>query len=138
MEIGERIKARREELGMSQDELARMVGYKWRSSINKIELGGQRLPQKKIVEIARALRVTPSYLMGWEDDVYIDEEGNPALTAELTAIQEELIEKIIMLTPTYQAMLLDLVEMITVMDSTSLKLLVKIAGNMIEEDGDNK
>lgn len=138
MEIGERIKARREELGMSQDELARMVGYKWRSSINKIELGGQRLPQKKIVEIARALRVTPSYLMGWEDNTYIDDDGNPALVAELTAIQEELVEKIFMLTPTYQSMLLELVDMITVIDSTNLKLLIKIAGNMIEEDGEAK
>lgn len=138
MEIGERIKARREELGMSQDELARMVGYKWRSSINKIELGGQRLPQKKIVEIARALRVTPSYLMGWEDNMYIDDDGNPALVAELTAIQEELVEKIFMLTPTYQSMLLELVDMITVIDSTNLKLLIKIAGNMIEEDGEAK
>lgn len=138
MEIGERIKARREELGMSQDELARMVGYKWRSSINKIELGGQRLPQKKIVEIARALRVTPSYLMGWEDNMYIDDDGNPALVAELTAIQEELVEKIFMLTPTYQSMLLELVDMIAVIDSTNLKLLIKIAGNMIEEDGEAK
>ena len=138
MEIGERIKARREELGMSQDELARMVGYKWRSSINKIELGGQRLPQKKIVEIARALRVTPSYLMGWEDNMYIDDDGNPALVAELTAIQEELVEKIFMLTPTYHSMLLELVDMITVIDSTNLKLLIKIAGNMIEEDGEAK
>lgn len=138
MEIGERIKARREELGMSQDELARMVGYKWRSSINKIELGGQRLPQKKIVEIARALRVTPSYLMGWEDNMYIDDEGNPALAAELTAIQEELVEKVFMLVPTYQTMLLDLIDKISVMDSASLKLLVKIAGNMVEEDGEKK
>lgn len=138
MEIGERIKARREELGMSQDELARKVGYKWRSSINKIELGGQRLPQKKIVEIARALRVTPSYLMGWEDNMYIDDEGNPALAAELTAIQEELVEKIFMLVPTYQTMLLDLIDKISVMDSASLKLLVKIASNMVEEDGEKK
>ena len=134
MEIGERIKARREELGMSQDELARMVGYKWRSSINKIELGGQRLPQKKIVEIARALRVTPSYLMGWEDNVYIDDNGETQLVAELTAVQEELIEKVFMLSPTYQTILLDLVAKIELMDSDNLKLLVKIAGNMIEND----
>ena len=134
MEIGERIKARREELGMSQDELARMVGYKWRSSINKIELGGQRLPQKKIVEIARALRVTPSYLMGWEDNVYIDDNGETQLVAELTAVQEELMEKVFMLSPTYQTILLDLVAKIELMDSYNLKLLVKIAGNMIEND----
>ena len=38
MTIGQRIKVRREELNMSQEELAKRIGYKSRSSINKIEL----------------------------------------------------------------------------------------------------
>lgn len=66
MEIGERIKYRRELLGMSQDELAKKVGYKSRSSINKIETDGRGLPQSKIVAFAKALETTPAYLMGWE------------------------------------------------------------------------
>lgn len=65
-DIGDRIKKRRIELGLSQDELAAMLGYKSRSSINKIERDGQNLPQPKIVEIARALFVSSSYIMGWE------------------------------------------------------------------------
>lgn len=134
MEIGERIKARREELGMSQDELAHKVGYKWRSSINKIEIGVQRLPQKKIVEIAKALRVTPSYLMGWEDNVYIDDDGEPQLLAELTAIQEELVERMFMLTPAYQTALLNLIEKIEVMDISNLNILVNIADTLIPKD----
>lgn len=48
MTIGERIKFKREELDISQDELARRLGYKSRSSINKIELGLQNLNQSKI------------------------------------------------------------------------------------------
>ena len=36
--IGSRIRNRREELGLSQDELGKRLGYKSRSSINKIEL----------------------------------------------------------------------------------------------------
>lgn len=39
MELYKRIKARREELGMSQEELATKLGYKSRSTINKIEMG---------------------------------------------------------------------------------------------------
>ncbi len=65
--IGDRIKARRIELDMSQDELARLVGYKSRSSINKIESDGRLLPQRKIMEIANALNTTPAYIMGWEE-----------------------------------------------------------------------
>lgn len=67
MNIGQRIKQRREELGMSQEELAKKAGYKSRSSINKIEVDGRGLPQSKIALIAKALDTTPSYLMGWKD-----------------------------------------------------------------------
>jgi transcriptional regulator with XRE-family HTH domain len=68
MKIGDRIKYRREELGLSQDELARRLGYKSRSSINKIEKDASGLPQTKIAAIANALNTTPSYIMGWVDE----------------------------------------------------------------------
>ena len=55
MTIGQRVKIRREELGMSQEELATKVGYKSKSSINKIELGFRVLTQSKIKVIADAL-----------------------------------------------------------------------------------
>lgn len=66
LEIYKRIRARREELGISQEELAKRLGYKSRSSINKIEKGENDIPQSKIVAFAEALRTTPERLMGWE------------------------------------------------------------------------
>lgn len=66
LEIYKRIRARREELGISQEELAKRMGYKSRSSINKIEKGENDIPQSKIVAFAKALRTTPEALMGWE------------------------------------------------------------------------
>lgn len=74
MDIGERIKRRREALNMSQSDLARKVGYTSRSTINKIERDGRGISQDKIVAIAKALDTTPSYLMGWEEAV-ITEDG---------------------------------------------------------------
>lgn len=68
--IGERIKQRRVELGISQEELANMLGYKSRSSIAKIECEDSGLPRDKIKEIATALNTDPSYIMGW------NKEGN--------------------------------------------------------------
>ena len=65
--IGQRIKARREELGMTQEELSLKIGYKSKSSLNKIELGIQGLRQSKIKAVADALRTTPSYIMLWTD-----------------------------------------------------------------------
>lgn len=68
MTIGERIKKRREELGLSQETLAERLGYKSKSSINKIELNQRDLPQSKIKMIADALGVTPDYIMGWDEE----------------------------------------------------------------------
>lgn len=67
MTIGQRIKQRREDLGMSQEELAKKIGYKSRSSINKIELDLYNLKQSKIKSIADALNTSPSYIMGWDE-----------------------------------------------------------------------
>lgn len=65
--IGERIRARRIELNMTQLELAQHLGYKSSSSINKIEKDGRGLPMKKINQIAEALNTTPDYIMGWDE-----------------------------------------------------------------------
>lgn len=66
MNIGQRIKQKRIELNMSQDELAKKVGYKSRSSIQKIE-ASRNLPLDKVTKMARALGCSESYLMGWEE-----------------------------------------------------------------------
>lgn len=67
MNIGQRIRNRRIELGLTQDEVAQKTGYKSRSSINKIECS-RNLPLTKVEKMASALECTPSYLMGWEDE----------------------------------------------------------------------
>lgn len=68
LELYRRIRRRREELDMSQDELAQKLGYKSRSSIYKIEKGINDIPQSKIVAFAESLNTTPEYLMGWETE----------------------------------------------------------------------
>ena len=66
--IGDRIKQRRMQLGLSQEELANLTGYKARSSINKIELNERNLRQDQIVTFANALHTSPAFLMGWTDN----------------------------------------------------------------------
>lgn len=94
MAIGDRIKRRREELGLSQEELAKKVGYKSRSSVNKIEIDGRGLPQSKIVMFAKALETTPAYLMGW-DTVSDEDIGNVFTNDNLF----EIIDNISALSP---------------------------------------
>lgn len=62
-DFGNRVKEKRIELNMTQEELAIKSGYTSRSSINKIELGLVDLPQSKISSIASALDVSPAYLL---------------------------------------------------------------------------
>lgn len=75
--IGKNIMDRRKEIGMTQEELAQKMGYKSKSSINKIELGKSDIPQSKIKLFAEALDTTPGNLMGWEEvqknnDTFVD------------------------------------------------------------------
>ena len=69
MTVYERIKKRRKELKMSQEKLAKMVGYSDRSGIAWVEAGRFDLPQSKLEKIAAALQTTPAYLMGWIDEM---------------------------------------------------------------------
>lgn len=63
----ENIKLRREALGLSQDELAKRVGYTGKSMISKIESGQVDLPYSKILAFAEALETTEPALLGWKD-----------------------------------------------------------------------
>ena len=65
--LGENIKNRRIELGLSQEELADKLGYKSRSTIAKIESGINDLTQSKIAAFANVLNTTRSQLMGDSD-----------------------------------------------------------------------
>lgn len=63
MAIGNRIKARREELGLTQQQLADRLGYKSKATINKIEMGINGISQRRIVDFANALQTSIEYLM---------------------------------------------------------------------------
>ncbi|MCD7722518.1 MAG: transcriptional repressor LexA [Clostridiales bacterium] len=67
MTVYEKIRYLREQQGMSQQELADKIGYKSRSTINKIELGQRDLTQSKVAAFAKALGVSFAYLIGITD-----------------------------------------------------------------------
>lgn len=102
-EVYKNIKKRRLELGMTQKELARLAGYENRSSIARIERGDHDLPQSKVIDIAKALKTTPSYLYGWEDEE----------VASLTAMQEEVMEKFLLLSYEHQTVVKSIVDTLT-------------------------
>lgn len=67
MTVADRIKERREALNLTQEELAKRMGYKGKSSVCKIENAGDNISLKTIKKVASALGTTHHYLMGWEE-----------------------------------------------------------------------
>ncbi len=63
IKIYERIKKIREELDMSQEELAIKVGFESRSAICKIENGQRKIDTDLLFSFAVALKTTPIYLL---------------------------------------------------------------------------
>ena len=67
MDIGERIKKRRKELGLSAEQIAEKLGvspatiYRYESN----DIMNMRID--KLEPIAKVLRTTPAYLMGWDE-----------------------------------------------------------------------
>lgn len=68
MTVGDRIRQRRMELGLTQAELGAKLGYNSRTAISNVEKGKEDLTTTRVRKFADALGVTPAYLMGWEDE----------------------------------------------------------------------
>lgn len=68
MKKGERIRYRREQLGISQTAFAEQIGES-KQTVYKYENGIiSNIPSDKIEAIAAALKVSPSWIMGWGND----------------------------------------------------------------------
>lgn len=78
--IGLKIRAKREELNITQAELGKRIGVS-RNAIWKVENGDDNMTPERVEKFARALNTTPAYLVGWkieenEEIEYTDEEKN--------------------------------------------------------------
>ena len=60
------IKARREELGMTQTELAKLVGYSDKTMVSRVEHGKIDISQNMLKKFSEALDITIPELMGWD------------------------------------------------------------------------
>lgn len=67
MEFKDKIKFNREKLNLTLNDLAKMVGVS-APTIQRYESGEiENVRRDKIAKLAKALDVSPSYLMGWEE-----------------------------------------------------------------------
>ena len=56
--------------GLTQNDLAKMMGYRSKSTIAKIESGKNDIPQSKIKAFADVLSVSVGDLLGWDDESF--------------------------------------------------------------------
>ena len=87
MGIGEQIRKRREELGWTQQHLADLMGYKHKSTINKIEAGINDVNQKKTAQFSQVLGVPIEYLLGMDD-----QEDGYYTNPETATVAQELFD----------------------------------------------
>ena len=89
------MKKRRKDLGLTLEDVAKIVGVT-RQTIQKYESGVvTNIPSDKIELIATALKTTPAYLMGWEEEKKEDIETIAAHA--LRDLTEEEIKAVITL-----------------------------------------
>ncbi len=90
---------------MSQDELARRLGYHSRSSVNKIESGKTNISLTKILDLAHALETTPAELLSEhsvlgstpaeENTVLVMNRGGKTISYRLPEKQMKQVENIL-------------------------------------------
>lgn len=68
MNIHENIKRLREEQNLTLEEVGKRTGTT-KQTIKRYESGEiSAIPYDRIISLAKCFKVTPSYLMGWEDE----------------------------------------------------------------------
>lgn len=88
--VGIFIRARREELGLSQGDVIRALGYKSRNAVSNVELGIDGLPAKRAYAWAEVLDVPRQVFF----EFVIGERDNmdpPKAAKELSVAEEELL-----------------------------------------------
>ncbi len=99
--LGDRVRRRREELGYTQKQLAKLVGYKSQSGIGALELG-KHASSTKLAKLAIALRMTVDELQFGEVKPLTVRQPAARYQTDLAAIEQRMLAAFRMLTGSQQ------------------------------------
>ena len=107
MTIHEILKARREQLGLSLEDVAVKVGVNG-STVSRWETGNiDNMRRDKIVKLAEALHISPAVIMGWELPPSEEEATETEMpTIALDDEQQEVLDLFNSASPEIQAAVL--------------------------------
>lgn len=105
--VGAFVRSRREELGLSQGDIIRVLGYASRNAVSNIEVGIEGLPSKRAYAWADVLEVPRDaffrFVTGETDRVELPKSGvRPSTDERLTVAEAELLASYRKLPPKYQ------------------------------------
>lgn len=92
MEIFERVKRRRKELGLSAEDVAEQIGISAATMYRYEKNDIKKFPTEILKPLAKALRTTPAYLMGWSEET---STRIPVLGKVVAGIPIEAVEEVI-------------------------------------------
>ncbi len=101
-DIGARLRALRLERGISQVELAKLIGTH-QTAISQVEVGHRGISLRQILRLCRVLKVTPDRILGETDDA-------PGVKRLRDGRVMRRLERIETLPPTKQRALLQMVD----------------------------
>ncbi len=94
IEVGKRIKERRLFLELTQEQLGNPLGLN-KSTIQRYETGQvDKIKSPILQEIAKILKTTPAFLMGWEDESSTIEKEQPTSELPLTDDHKRILESV--------------------------------------------
>ena len=94
MTVGNRIKQRRIELGLTQSELAARMGYSGKTSVCMAEKSGDNITTTKVKKFAEALDVSFRYLMGLDEKIEQVQKQLEPYTKQLAEMGKQVSDKL--------------------------------------------
>ncbi|MEE0840864.1 MAG: helix-turn-helix transcriptional regulator [Acutalibacteraceae bacterium] len=111
MNIGERIKERRKQLGLTADDVAEKLN-KNRATIYRYESNYiEKMPTTILEPLAKVLQTTPAYLMGWEETTIKKNDTIADIILQIRSDEEllKIVKDICELSPEQQAAVQNLI-----------------------------
>lgn len=92
--IGARIRLAREMAGLSQGQVAKLIGLH-RPSVTEIEAGNRRVSTDELEQFARHFDVTTSWLLGEEEETELHKARLQLAARELEKLKPEDLDRLL-------------------------------------------